>query len=281
MVFVSLSDGRDELETRGVVARHCDCPWAATSTRAMSQPPTSPHTPHGGLQAVYSFTHQVVDALVKQGTPPKAVQIGNEITAGFLWNNSTADELCETGGRLYCKNGTANWKQFSALVQRGIDAVRSACPTAEVAIHTDLGNHIATLGIAHVISWYTSLAHGIAPARFDRIGLSLYPAYTDGRTMESVAELTHLAAAFPACVVYIAETSYPAAGKSQPEALFPPTPAGQLAYLQALRTALASAMTPAQNGGLLWWEGSETSWTSLWDSDFVARPALLKGFTNT
>ena len=52
-----------------------------------------------------------------------------------------------------------------------------------------------------------------------------------------------------------------------------------------VRRALSGALG-AQNAGVLWWEGSESSWTALFGSGyapdarakFVARPALLTGF---
>jgi arabinogalactan endo-1,4-beta-galactosidase len=127
-----------------------------------------------------------------------AVQIGNEITNGFLWNNESLGQACEDGGRLWCSTianinintkpkpkpkpkpntdaaantvrgsmlvvvgnmnstissvGTARWAAFGHLISRGIAAVRTACPTALVAIHTDLGNHIHEDGINWVIEW--------------------------------------------------------------------------------------------------------------------------------
>ena len=107
----------------------------------------------------------------------------------------------------------------------------------------------------------------------------MYPTWDRGTTFESIPKLSALAAAFPGTPIYIAETSYPAAGASQPEKSFPATPAGQLAYLQAVRKALAAVLgTTAQNGGVLWWEGGDSGWNSLFDENYVARMALLEGF---
>ena len=80
------------------------------------------------------------------------------------------------------------------MVSQGIKAVRDASPASEVAIHTDLGNHIMYDGIAWLIEWYGNLtanldsssssngsntkvkADGRAAGRIsiDRIGLSMY-----------------------------------------------------------------------------------------------------------
>jgi hypothetical protein len=102
-----------------------------------------------------------------------------------------------------------------------------------------------------------------------------------GLTFQSVAQLPKLAEAFETLGqrIYIAETAYPAAGPSQPELNFTATPKGQLQYLQALRAAVANALGPKRNGGVLWWEGSECGgWNSLFDDDCVARPVALKAF---
>ena len=59
---------------------------------------------------------------------------------------------------------------------------------------------------------------------------------------------------------------------------FPPSPAGQLAYVHALRATLREALPAAQNGGFLWWEETEGADDSLFDAHYVARPALRHGF---
>ena len=240
--------------------------------------------------AVHDFTQQTVAALVSQGTPPYAVQIGNEISNGFLWNNATGGEPCSTGGRLFCSTPAADWKRFSSLVAAGIKGARSGCPTTKIAIHTDLGNHIITKGIQYVIGWYQNLTKGIGEENFDLIGLSMYPQWDgggqhgkpkQGKTFQSVALLPELAKAFEGSGqrIYIAETAYPAAGLQQPEADYPATPAGQGGYLAALRDAVAKALGPERNGGVLWWEGKECGgYNSLFDQGCVARPVVLKSF---
>ena len=45
--------------------------------------------------AVYDFSRATVAALVSQGTPPAAVQIGNEISDGLLWNGE--GQPCDKG----------------------------------------------------------------------------------------------------------------------------------------------------------------------------------------
>jgi arabinogalactan endo-1,4-beta-galactosidase len=228
-------------------------------------------------QAVYDFTEQTVSALVAQHTPPIAVQIGNEITNGMLW--ATEFQSCEDGGKLWgCEPDQADaWARFASLVDEGIAAVKSACLECDIAIHTDLGNHIATDGIIWVQEWYGNLSLHLKQ-EYNRIGLSMYPRWDSGTTFENIPKLGSLAAAFPGKKIYIAETSYPADGDVQPEKHYPSSPNGQLSYLQDVRNAMAQALPAEQNGGVLWWEGNENGWNSLFDENFVARPALLQGF---
>lgn len=234
--------------------------------------------------AVWQWTRDTVARFVAQGTPPHAVQVGNEISNGFLWPEPGAG--CGTGARLYTPgcDSDAAWARLGVLVAQGIWGVRDACPGCEVAIHTDLGNHLQDRGVGWVAGWYRNLTAALAKATstaatFDRIGLSLYPQWDGGQTLPNLAKLGALAAAFPAQRLYVAETAYPAAGAKQPEAAFPPSPAGQLAFLRAVLAGFEAAVPRAQRGGVLWWEGSEGgNWQSLFDDGDVARPALLEGF---
>ena len=238
---------------------------------------------------VFAWTRRTVAEFVARGTPPSTVQVGNEVSNGFLWNEKNSS--CNTGGRLdgACSRVEGAWSRFGGLIAQGIRGARAACPSCEVAIHTDLGNHIHEWGVEYVVEWYSNLSAALrdhshehpreTPLDFERIGLSLYPEYCRGHTLESVRALSQLARAFPAKAIYIAETAYPAEGNEQPEPAFNATPAGQLSYISAVWTALRAALPHPQAGGLLWWEGHEGGdWRSIYDDDNVARPALLEGF---
>ena len=244
---------------------------------------------------VESYSKQVTALLVAQGTPPYAVQIGNEITNGMLWHNASIGQTCGDGGKLYCgrQDAAPQWKTFGHLVAQGIKGARAGAPSAKIAIHTDLGNHICNPkdggcanGIARVIAWYKNLLANIDGETIELIGLSTYPQYSGGTVFQSVKQLAKLAAAFPEQKIYIAETSYPAVGKTVPlQAGYPISEQGQLAFIKDVRAATAAALG-GQNGGVLWWEGGEQGWGTLFGSGYkpdptalhVARPALLKGF---
>jgi hypothetical protein len=138
---------------------------------------------------------------------------------------------------------------------------------------------------SHVSVWHRSLQRHLS-LDFSLVGLSLYPhfltAKADGAappsTFDNLLMLGRLARSLPGKRIYIAETAYPASGQLQPIWRFPATPRGQLGYLRAVLEAITAALPAEQRGGLLWWERNETGHFSLFDEDYVARPALLHGF---
>ena len=99
----------------------------------------------------------------------------------MLWEGD--GQSCEEGGRLWCGGGgdseaaLESWARFGMLVGTGIAAIREACSTCDVAIHTDLGNAIHNDGIEWLATWYTTLAANLASPKckddlsFDMIGL--------------------------------------------------------------------------------------------------------------
>ena len=79
----------------------------------------------------------------------------------MLWEGD--GQSCEEGGRLWCGGGgnseaaLESWAWFGTLIGTGIAAIRDACGTCDVAIHTDLGNAIHSDGIEWLVTWYTLL----------------------------------------------------------------------------------------------------------------------------
>jgi arabinogalactan endo-1,4-beta-galactosidase len=133
------------------------------------------------LHAVLNFSNDIVQQLVKQGTPPVAVQIGNEVSNGFLW--APQGQPCNAGGYLGSSCAESNWPMFAKLIAADIVGVKEACPDCLIAIHTDLGNHIEDFGIEYLVDWYKNLSHYL-PNRvdsinvdYDLVGLSMYPTW--------------------------------------------------------------------------------------------------------
>uniref|UniRef100_A0A6U8JQW7 arabinogalactan endo-beta-1,4-galactanase n=2 Tax=Emiliania huxleyi TaxID=2903 RepID=A0A6U8JQW7_EMIHU len=210
----------------------------------------------------------------------------------MLWERP--GEACARGGRLACagdlfgsKVDLAAWRRLGALVDAGMRGVREACPRCEIAIHTSLGNRIAEFSSVGIGDWYELLLNHTTSPSFDRIGLSLYPAYLaphpssrPASALENIDALASLARRFPGKRVYIAETAYPQRGTAPPPHRFAASPLGQYEYLRAVLSRLAQALPEAQRGGVLWWERNESCDDALFSPSGVASPALLHGFVH-
>lgn len=124
---------------------------------------------HDGEQLakdVYSYTKEIITKLVSLDLPPYMVQVGNEITNGFMW------PLCN---RHY--NRPDDWEEgkpyFNPILRdvlsEGIRAVRESCPSAIVMLHLDNGGNNAMYR-----DWFDGY-FAQNGADFDIIGLSYYP----------------------------------------------------------------------------------------------------------
>ena len=73
--------------------------------------------------AVYLHTREALKYLKNRGIIPAMVQVGNEITNGFLWPDGHVKNLAAMAG----------------LLQAGIRAVKEECPEARIVLHLDFG----------------------------------------------------------------------------------------------------------------------------------------------
>lgn len=106
-------------------------------------------------QALADHTSEVLTALKSAGVTPEWIQIGNETTGGMLWLD----------GQNYNDAGFARYVQ---LHNAGYDAAKKVFPGAKVMVHVDNGWKWDTL------NWFFSSFVNLQ-AKFDLIGLSLYP----------------------------------------------------------------------------------------------------------
>jgi len=88
---------------------------------------------HSELQAaVFAYTRDTIHAFRAAGVMPEMVQVGNEVTSGFLWPD----------GRL-----PDHWDRFAGLISagiQGIDAGRGDAPRPKIMIHIDQGGNQET-----------------------------------------------------------------------------------------------------------------------------------------
>lgn len=107
--------------------------------------------------AVYLHTRETLKYLKNRGIIPAMVQVGNEITNGFLWPDGHVKNLAAMAG----------------LLQAGIYAVKEECPEARIVLHLDFGTDAEL---------YERWFDAIEPfdIDYDIIGMSYYPHWNGG-----------------------------------------------------------------------------------------------------
>jgi arabinogalactan endo-1,4-beta-galactosidase len=214
---------------------------------------------------MYAYSKRVVADLVRQGTPPAMVAVGNEINGGMLW---------PTGS-------TSNFAQLAGLLKAGIAGVRSADPFAKIVLHLAASTSLSGL------AWWYSMAESY-DVPFDIIGLSYYD-YWHGRLDVLQADLDGLAAQFKK-PVFVAETAYPFtltsndptaslsfSTASELDPGYPATPAGQAANFRDVLSVVQAVPNGLGLGAFYW----EPTWTVVagngWDP---ANPSSGDGWEN-
>jgi len=176
---------------------------------------------------------------------PQWVQLGNEISSGFLWPLGKIDS-----------NSPDQWTSFVAVHQAATKALRKAAPKSKSILHLDCG------GDAGKLQWWLSKAKQFGLTDYDVLGLSYYSQWH--------GSLTDLKSAITTAInisskpVVIAETAYPwtvrkfgsdvlDVEKSALENL-PMTEKGQAEYVDRLQSLVRNL--PNNSGlGIWWWEG--------------------------
>jgi len=133
-------------------------------------------------KAVQDHTKHVMTALKKQGTLPDMVQIGNEISNGFLWPDGKVWE-------------TKDWETFCGLVKAGVTGVRELDPSVRIMIHLACGGQNAkSRGFLDRM-----LEQEVD---FDIIGQSYYPKW-HGTLQDLKANLTDLAQRYKQPIIVV------------------------------------------------------------------------------
>ena len=133
-------------------------------------------------KAVHDHTRDVVAALKNQGTPPDIVQIGNEISNGFLWPD----------GNVW-KSG--RWDVFCGLIKAGIAGAKEVDPSLKIMLHLAWGGQNAQ----SKSFLDQALAQGV---EFDIIGQSYYPKW-HGTLDDLKGNLTDLAGRYEQAIMVV------------------------------------------------------------------------------
>jgi arabinogalactan endo-1,4-beta-galactosidase len=107
---------------------------------------------------IYQHTSAVLNALKSAGVTPLWVQVGNETDNGMLWNDGMA---------------SVNMGNFAGMITSGYNAVKAVFPDTKVIVHISNGYD------NNLFRW---IFDGLKAnsAKYDVIGMSLYPAYPGG-----------------------------------------------------------------------------------------------------
>lgn len=137
-----------------------------------------------------AHTSDVLGQLKAAGISVKWVQVGNEVTNGMLW------ETCRVKG-----SDAANFvKVFNACAK----TVKELYPDAKVVLHADNAWNI------EILTWFYDLMK-TSGAKYDIIGLSLYPSYWqnngypawESKTKQAVANVETLFKAYGKPVMFV------------------------------------------------------------------------------
>jgi arabinogalactan endo-1,4-beta-galactosidase len=226
-----------------------------------------------------SYTRDVLRAFAARGVVPRCVLIGNEITAGMLWDTGRVGGSWDTDDQ---------WTQLAALVRAGIAGVDEALPDSlrpAIMVHIDRGadNAGARWFLDNLVSRQVD---------FDLIGVSFYP-WWHGTLKDLDANLDDLATRYDRTVVVV-ETAYPWTlgwfdGAHNAVGLpgmllpgYPATPAGQREFLSAVME-IVRTVPDGRGGGVFWWApewiaspgfGSRWENLALFDEEGRPLPAL-------
>ena len=194
--------------------------------------------------AIEDHTREVIKALVKQGTPPTIIQIGNEVRDGMLWPSGQLTK--------------GNLGQFVRFLKAAISVVRNVMPQNKkywIMIHHDRGGD---LDICQ--KFYDDLRS--SKVDFDMIGVSYYP-WWHGSLASLTKNLNNMANRYSLPVIVV-ETAYPftlgfsdrvgnfVGEEKQLEPGYPATVTGQTAFISKLHSIVKSV--PKNLGaGVCYW----------------------------
>jgi arabinogalactan endo-1,4-beta-galactosidase len=233
-------------------------------------------------QTFAAYTRDTMRALVRQGTPPDMVQLGNEINPGLLWDYAATWTGCSSaddgmgGTATVCH--TENWDDLARLLTTGYHAVKSVSPRTKVMLHLAEGGDNGTFRW-----WFDNVTTRGVP--FDVIGASYY-GYWHGTFAELQANLDDVTARYGKDVAVV-ETAYPftLAGEDQEGQIidleselvagYPATPEGQADWLRDIQTVVRAVPRAL---GTFWWEAT---WTAVPGNGWSPRnPASGNGWEN-
>jgi arabinogalactan endo-1,4-beta-galactosidase len=188
--------------------------------------------------SLFEYTRSVITTLKNEGALPDIVQIGNEITTGFLWPDGKLPD---------------NWDNFGILVNAGIEGVKAALESddsVKIMIHVDNGANMS------ICQWFFDnlLSENVD---FDIIGISYYP-WWHGTLQSFENNLAFLSEEYEKDIMVV-EVAYPwmgsyppLSGSDFPDPPHEVSPQGQKEYLEELIRIIANTRNNRGKGIFYW-----------------------------
>lgn len=133
----------------------------------------------GLTNKVFEYTRDTLSEFKRRGLAPDMVQVGNEISNGFLWPDGKTDDF----------------PKLAALLRAAVRGVRETLPSAKVMLHLAWG------GQNEKSRWFLDKTVQ-EKVGFDVIGQSYYPRW-HGTLDELKANLTDLAQRYPQTIMVV------------------------------------------------------------------------------
>lgn len=222
--------------------------------------------------AIYQYTETVLRELKEKGLAPDMVQVGNEITNGFVWPEGQLDTY------LYLeeKQPERKYEKMFSLLNKGIQAVRDVDSGMKIVLHLDFGGDNGLYR-----EWFD--AAELYNVDYDVIGLSYYP-YWHASLEKLESNICDISQRYQKDILVV-ETAYGFTLEGEEDCSlvftrecenqggYPATPEGQAEFLKDLITCIRKV--PENRGkGFFYWEpawipGNGTTWATLEGQEYT------------
>ncbi|MGN0183454.1 MAG: glycosyl hydrolase 53 family protein [Candidatus Ornithomonoglobus sp.] len=253
---------------------------------------------------LYDYVKEVMEKLAAQDTIPEYVSIGNEVNGGLLFPFGTAYDMQLSSHNLNTVWGDAQSEEdiitpaetedLAGFMNAGYDAVKAVSPDTQVIIHLAEGAKFNSY------TWTLDL-YKSAGAKFDILGASYYPAWSDN-TVEGCVDFCNKVYEKYNMPIMIMETGFnwnATMKNGYPGQLwdidaykdkYPPSEESQKAYLADLYNGLKSVEDGACIGAIYWdpimihvedpsRPGESLSGWAIRESDDVTEPNIVENTT--
>lgn len=208
----------------------------------------------------------------EKGLAPDMVQVGNEITNGFVWPEGQLDTY------LYLeeKQPERKYEKMFSLLNKGIQAVRDVDSGMKIVLHLDFGGDNGLYR-----EWFD--AAELYNVDYDVIGLSYYP-YWHASLEKLESNICDISQRYQKDILVV-ETAYGFTLEGEEDCSlvftrecenqggYPATPEGQAEFLKDLITCIRKV--PENRGkGFFYWEpawipGNGTTWATLEGQEYT------------